>query len=739
MPRSRPSRTRRPSPASLPDDLKLGATLLAGLRSRGLLADVERWLPLSRRGGHGVAGIFAFALTFLAAGRFWGIRPFALMFGGVLNGLVAPLAGLRALPTASAMSRALGRMRHAEVRSFVDRLLAGDADTRALLASPHVRHRDALGVGWHVLDFDPTVEAFRQRGLPGDSSLPSPDRLAPGTPGYTGHKRGELRVRHLPLQHAGSGIWMGYRLDATGGSLFPLLAELLDAGRTTIAATSPGPMVVRADGEFGSVGAMRTCLASHVHVLTRLCRYALLDREDVVASMATTRWVKVGGSGGGPEREAADLGLFALYPDGDACEADGGPVEVRVVVSRFRRQGSPDHGVLRGGFQLELFATSLPSGAWPAADVVALYFGRSAMENRFAQEDREIGVDRTFSFHPPGQEWMSGVGLFLWNVLVGRGAAAAPLPPELPAQEVRPTRDGTREQSPSDTVPVGAEESLPADTEHPVATPATTPDPEAAPGAAGEEADLRGQLWKIASDAFARLPLPHGWQVDDEREDARCPNGERLYVYAVESERRPLASGGDRGRHRIMVRTDMRACNGCPLRAECTSSERANIYKQVTRSISEADATRGRALLQRLKKYSRRDQLRRIHARRQLTRGDEGTRLALPRPLRTPDVGTTPGPLVPSPALFLPAASRRLVRDLVRRIPVEVVVTTARHVHKPTHPLLAHSLASRRRQRLTWVERAARWSFGGRVLLDLGGIRGLTPSERAAIKASLAL
>lgn len=737
MPRSRSSRTPRPSTPSLPDDLKLGATLLAGLRSRGLLSDVERWLPLSRRGGHGVAGLFAFALAFLAAGRSWGIRPFAVAFGGVLNGLIAPLVGLRAMPTASATSRALGCMRHGEVRPFLDRLLASDADTRALLASPHVRHRDALGVGWHVLDFDPTVEAFRQRGLPEDASLPGPERLAPGTPGYTGHKRGELRIRHLPLQHNGSGIWLGYRLDATGGSLLPLLSELLDAGRATIETTSPGATVVRADGEFGSVGAMRTCLASQVHVLTRLCRYALLDRADVVASIATARWARVSGSGGGPEREAADLGLFTLYPDVDSRDADGGPVEVRVVVSRFRRDGKPDHGVLRDGFQVELFATSLPSDAWPAADVVALYFGRSGMENRFAQEDREVGVDRTFSYHPPGQEWMSGVGLFLWNLLVGRGAAAAPLPAGLPAQESRPAQD--LPAAPTSSAPGDTNEMPPADEASDADTLAPSPDPEPTPDPADEEAELRRQLWSIAHDAFDRLPPPDGWHVDDVRQEVRCPNGERLYVYAVESERRPLAGGGDRGKHRIMVRTDMRACNGCPVRAECTSSERANIYKQVSRSISESDVTRARELLQRLKKFSRRDHLRRIHARRQHSRGDDGRHVTLPRPLRTPDAVRPPGPLVPSPALFLPAASRHLVRNIVRRIPVEVVVTAARSVPKPTHPLLADTAASRRRRRLTWGERAARWSFGGQVILNLGGNRGLTPSERATIKASLAL
>lgn len=134
--------------------------------------------------------------------------------------------------------------------------------------------------------------------------------------------------------------------------------------------------------------------------------------------------------------------------------------------------------------------------------------------------------------------------------------------------------------------------------------------------AANEESDLRSQLWSIASNAFIALPSEESWVVDDARQELRCPNGERLHVYATESERRRRANGHERGKHRIMLRTDMRACNGCPVRTGCTSSVRANMYKQVTRSISEADVKRARALLLALKKYARRDYVRRVHARR---------------------------------------------------------------------------------------------------------------------------
>ena len=216
MPLQVVTRTRKaPDTSQVPDALKVGTAVLASLSARRLLSKFEAWFPLSRRAGHGARGLVAFAVVFLLAGRTWGIRPFALEFETSLRRLVAPVAGLRRLPTTSSMSRALGAFTHASVRACLDQLLSSDPDVRRVLASPHVQHRDAHGRGWHVLDVDPTVEAFRQRGLADAPGLPAPVRLAPGVPGYTGHKRGELRIRHIPIQHAGSGLWLGY----SGGSI----------------------------------------------------------------------------------------------------------------------------------------------------------------------------------------------------------------------------------------------------------------------------------------------------------------------------------------------------------------------------------------------------------------------------------------------------------------------------------------------------------------------------------------
>jgi Transposase DDE domain len=420
----------------LPDALQLGAAVLVGLDLHHIPEKVQSWLPLSRGGGHGTRGIFAFAVVFLLAGPAWGIRPFAGRFARELRRLVAPLVSLRALPSATALSRALGDLQHNPVRSCLDQLLFAGAGLRSALTSPHILHRDAHGHGWHVLDLDPTIEGFRQRSLPGGPTLPEPKRRAQGTPGYTGHKRGELRIRHLPVQHAGLGAWLAYRLDAAGTSLLPLVGDVVRVAKSTIINTkADSKIILRADGEFGSVGAMRTITAEGVDLLTRLSRYAILEREDVVAQMPGLAWYNLTSSGAGPQRQAADLGLFMLHPDEDAAASKDGPVEVRVVVTRFARTGKPDHGILKEGYQLELFATTLSPDAWPPEAVASLYFGRAAIENSFSAEDREFGIDRTFSYHPPGQELMSGVALFLWNVMIAKGIATNPLPAAVEAQE----------------------------------------------------------------------------------------------------------------------------------------------------------------------------------------------------------------------------------------------------------------------------------------------------------------
>ena len=641
------TRKKTDTPSRVPDALQLGTAMLASLREHQVLANMASWLPLSRRAGHGTRGLFTFAVVFLMAGRSWGIRPFALQFGTALARLVAPVAGLIALPTAASMSRALGSLTHVAVRSCLDQLLAGDVGVKRLLGSPHVLHRDAQGQGWHVLDLDPTVEAFRQRGLPDDAALPQPNRLAPGTPGYTGHKRGDLRIRHVPVQHAGAGAWLAYRLDATGGSLLPVVA---------------------------------------------------------------------------------DVGLFTLYPDDGAAGSKDGPVQVRVVVTRFARSSPPEHGVLRDGFQIELFATTLPSDAWPPEDVVALYFGRSAMENRFAQEDREFGIDRTFSYHPPGQEWMSGIALFLWNVLISRGVAADPLPVSASPQAARPA---TAEPSLTDSVPpwpLPASESRNKTSVVPVVEveptqQRTTPEsdhPGSAQGASPEESALHKELWTITRSAFANLEAMPGWRLDDAEMEIRCPNEKRLFPFSSETHIRKRKHG-PKPRHRLWIRTQTGACDGCPVRTTCRTTDRPNIPKQLARDIKSAVKARVAQLLKDLRRIRRPKEIRTgIERRRDRLLASSKTVIPATRPFLVPLPDGIAGHLLPDSPLFLPAQTRARARSLLSSLTLHVA-TTPRPAQAPRqHPLLARDVADRQRRRRTWRQREDRW-WGVAATLVLSG------------------
>jgi hypothetical protein len=702
--------------------------MLASLREHNVFNKVASWLPLSRRAGHGTAGLFAFVVVFLMAGRAWGIRPFALKFQGPLGRLIAPVVGLRDLPTASSMSRALGILTHSAVRGCLDPLLSSDVGVRRLLGSPHVQHRDAHGKGWHVLDLDPTIEAFRQRDLPDDPALPAPARLAPGVAGYTGHKRGDVRIRHLPLQHAGAGVWLAYRLEAAGASLLPLVADVVRVARNAIPIDGDPPRVVlRADGEFGSVGAMRTIVAGGVAVLTRLSRYALLDRDEVVALMPALIWRDVRSSGGGPPRQAADLGLFTLHPDDGAARSGEGPVEVRVVVTRFARSSAPEHGVLRDGFQIELFATTLPADAWPAEDVVALYFGRSALENRFAQEDREFGIDRTFSYHPPGQEWMSGIALFLWNVLISRGVAADPLPPHTNAQT---SRQETTAPPPVDVVHEERAEAADA-VPVPGASTANTDglDEPLQRGTTETEAQLANELWKIARVAFARLPALPGWRLDDARQEIRCPNEKRLFVFSTETNLR-MRKHGPRPRHRLWIRTQTGACDGCPLRATCRTSDEPNIPKQLARDVDGQVKERAATLIKELRRLRKPKEIQaNIEKQRKRSAPKPPVEKPAQRPFLAPLPPTIAGPVVPEAPLFLPAHARQSARLLLGGLDIHVVAAPQPGRPCRRHPLLARDQADRQKRRLSWQQRAERWCSIVAIVI-LGGPRATFVRER---------
>jgi len=260
----------------------------------------------------------------------------------------------------------------------------------------------------------------------------------------------------------------------------------------------------------------------------------------VLDRLRTATWHRVPDSGCEPHRAAADLGVLTLAPDRDTRRPDGRayePVRVRVVASIFPKTGTANRGRIIDGWQVELFAADLPADAWPAPDVVATYFARAAEENRFAQEDRELGLDRIVCYHLPGQELATLVGLAVWNLRLARGFALEPPPDARPVQQLRrPELD--------DRVP----EHWPRDP----------------------------KLLKLLDELD--WPRP-GWTWDADTHRLRCPDGRPLDLTSV----RPKEHA--EGRTGIIFRRPKGGCEDCAPRDACFESSRHAAPKHTEFSV----------------------------------------------------------------------------------------------------------------------------------------------------------
>lgn len=451
MARGRTNVSYRPKDTSrIPDALREGASLAVELRASGFIEKVGERLRIRRQGGYSGLDGWLLLLLFFTAGAGRGVRAFwELVRGHVVQ--LAALAGRRRLPSPASVSRMLDSVETGLLRSASSWLLVEGYEGDDVLRHPAVQTYDARGHGWHVFDLDPTVTTLHHRALPAAEDLPEPRRRSEGTgaPGHSGRKRGDLQFRRVTVQHAGSGTWVHAHLSPGNGEGVVDFERALD----TVVQTGERlghpveRMVLRMDGEYGNVPWFTACRERELPFITRLNRPKLYTDPDVLRRLRTARWHEVPDSKAGPRRAAADIGLLTVAAGARTRRPDGSayaPVTVRVVASVFPKTGKAKRGRTLDGWQVELFAVDLPADAWPAPDAITAYFGRNAEENRFAQEDRELGLDRIISYHLPGQELATVVGLSLWNLRLFRGFRLKPPPAEPPTQELRRAQLDTR-------------------------------------------------------------------------------------------------------------------------------------------------------------------------------------------------------------------------------------------------------------------------------------------------------
>ena len=325
----------------LPDWASTGVLIIEWLQRQGLWAEVADRLKVQREGGYAGIDAFVFLAYYFTSGLDVGVKEFSEQAREDHKQLAA-VGGRKRLPTQSSMSRILSAAETEHVREFGSWLLREVPGMIDVLQHSSVLTRDAVGEGWHIFDWDPTVTTLRHRALPVVDGTPDGRRRSSSMaePGYSGRKRGDVQFSRASLQHAGSGLWLGIEMAPGNGHLRDAFHSAIQQVIATCAhAEVPlSRAILRADGAAGNVPSITSCAEAGVHYITRLAHYQLLQDRQVVNHLNETSWFEVPSSGSGPTRQAADLGRVLLEPAPESVKVDGStfsPIETRVVVSRY--------------------------------------------------------------------------------------------------------------------------------------------------------------------------------------------------------------------------------------------------------------------------------------------------------------------------------------------------------------------------------------------------------------------
>lgn len=688
----REGRKERRLTGELPEPLGSGAVLVEELARSGVLAEAASRVRIARKVGYSAIDALVYLVYFFAGGpHLGGLRGFCEMYREWVEVLGA-LAGRERLMSSSALSRLLSAVDPDALAEGARWWLLEATGGLALLQNPAVLTRDAGGEGWHVFDYDPSREAYRQRALPSGALHPPALRrmTSAAAPGRAGRKRGEVVSTEGLLQHHGSGLWLDATVEVGNGDAREQFESALAAVvRTCTALNSPlNRALVRTDGEFSGVPSLSAAKAAGVAYLTRMCRYDVLNLPTVRERLNAARWERVPDAGSGPVRYAADLGEIALPPGRTTLRKDGSryePVIVRVVVSRFTPQNAEEYGagVLIGDEVFECFAClGLPATRWSASAVVAAFYGRISQENRFAQLDRELQADTRWARTPGGQLLALLALLFVWNVRIVQGVHIhAPLPPRQLPPPVNPEDAPLLPRLPAPSM--AEPNASPAALERPASdSPANEPAAQHTSPSVGEDsATDAGGLRELleAAGLPALVARRAGWVWDGAALAVRTADGRELRLASVERKR---TSVGLRFRD---------ASRGPP------SARRATFTMPVATAAAVQQAWRER------------DRPRRDPARTAAYAGTDGpvdpsTWLAR---LASDD---TPSPGPPDWPTFLPAAARQAAVRAAAAVRVFVDVRIVEPDRDPGHPLAARSRPAVRHQRRDHAERLARYA-----------------------------
>jgi hypothetical protein len=398
------------------------ALIVQYLRKHNILSALNEQVRFARRrfGHYEVIDFLAVLFGYALSGErtleafYEHLYPFASAF--------MALFGRERLPARSTLSRFLAALPSEPVEALRSLFLSD------LLARPVVPQEqraglwDRTGSRWQVFDIDGTREAARQRALPQSPELPAPQRrLRPlCAPGYTGRKRGEVVRSRTTVLQAPTHQWLGsFGGSGNGKSREELRRAVTQIQQYLTAHQLPAERVLlRLDGQYGT-GATLSDVAE-LAVIMRGKDYQLLSRAQIQFRLSLPPDQQFSRPESALVRTLYDCPQVSVGPGGQRC---------RVVVATHPA-GPKKHrvGVERDGIVYELFLTTLPQGAFTAADVVALYLHRGSFENALADEDTEQEPDRWCSHTAWGQECWQIISQWIWNLRVELGHQLHPDP-----------------------------------------------------------------------------------------------------------------------------------------------------------------------------------------------------------------------------------------------------------------------------------------------------------------------
>jgi hypothetical protein len=682
-------------PVELPPEFNEFVLMVDVLRESGVWEWMQSVVLSRRAGSYELCDLVLFLCCFFASStRGESIADFTertSSFGPEL----AAVGGRERWITQGSVSRALSAVDVPLAQAVSQHLLT--VTNRSIVDSPLCMtggHRDGEGEHWWVGHWDTKVTTMRKRALPEGDDLPQPFRRVDdlGIPGYPGRKRGELQFSRSVLQGSTSATWVNLDIEPGNGRLSNLLSRTADATVKFLGGPESEKLkraVVICDGVGGGTTQARELYERGLHFLTRTANYDILETKRVAAKLEHGLWQTVEDSRSGPKREAIEVGTRTMF----------GGCKVRVIATRFPakttgRKKQRGAGRTIGEWQYELFITTLPIECWAAADTVTLYYGRTAIENRFAAENREFGLDRVFSFSVPGQTVACAVAMAIWNFRILGGIAAVPetvptrpdrLRPQLDQEDERaPAIEGVVEHSELSSEPTAQKE--PAET--------ATSQPEAANDVGADEVrspePLSGNsTTRCLPDLLRDWSSTHvDWTTDKEGTVLVCPDGHSLHLSGTRS-----GSEGKSYRYRIPGGF----CNDCSKRDQCSPTSTAKKFR------------------------------REVSIRPRIAPADQADTTPIVRPstglLHVLDQTPLLPRLIPDAPVLLPAELRKKTVTLAAQpsITVQLPKREKKEANSPEH--VAMTKEERQRCRLTIAERIAMNAHPkpDRIVIQLAG------------------